>query len=201
MSATTTSEHRWAVVDVETSGTDPDRDRIISIAALTLAPDGTVERTLSTLLNPGIANTGPADIHGITADMLTGQPSFGAIVGKLSHLLGGRTLVAHNAAFDYAFLAAEAKRANTALPVETVMCTVALARRLNLPTENVKLASLARYWGVAQARPHDAADDALVLTEVLRHALTYARRHDIALPLCSPHSLRPPVFNSTHRAA
>ena len=159
------SEQRWAVVDVETSGTDPDRDRIISIAALTLAPDGTVEGTLSTLLNPGIANTGPADIHGITADMLTGQPSFGAIVGQLSQLLRGRTLVAHNAAFDYAFLAAEAKRANSTLPVETVMCTVALARRLNLPTENVKLASLARFWGVAQARPHDAADDALVLNQ------------------------------------
>jgi len=195
------SEQRWAVVDVETSGTDPDRDRIISIAALTLAPDGTVEGTLSTLLNPGIANTGPADIHGITADMLTGQPSFGAIVGQLSQLLRGRTLVAHNAAFDYAFLAAEAKRANSTLPVETVMCTVALARRLNLPTENVKLASLARFWGVAQARPHDAADDALVLAKVLRHALTYAHHHDIALPLCSPRSLRPPVFNSIHRAA
>lgn len=189
------------MVDVETSGTDPDRDRVISIAALTLAPDGTVEGTLSTLLNPGIANTGPADIHGITADMLTGKPSFGTIVGQLSQLLRGRTLVAHNAAFDYAFLAAEAKRANSTLPVATVMCTVALARRLNLPTENVKLASLARFWGVAQARPHDAADDALVLTKVLRHALTYAHHHDIALPLCSPHSLRPPVFNSTHRAA
>ena len=98
-------------------------------------------------------------------------------------------------------LAAEAKRANSTLPVETVMCTVALARRLNLPTENVKLASLARFWGVAQARPHDAADDALVLAKVLRHALTYAHHHDIALPLCSPRSLRPPVFNSIHRAA
>ena len=43
------------------------------------------------------------------------------------------------------------------------MCTVELARRLDLGTENLMLETLARHWGITQMKPHDALDDALVL--------------------------------------
>ena len=46
-------------------------------------------------------------------------------------MLQGRTLVAHNVGFDYSFLAAEAELADAELPIDTVMCTVELARRLD----------------------------------------------------------------------
>ena len=44
------------------------------------------------------------------------------------------------------------------------MCTVELARRLELGTDNLRLETLAAHWGVTQRRPHDAFDDAVVLT-------------------------------------
>ena len=44
----------WVIVDVETTGTDPHTCRMLSIAALALAPDGTILDTMSTLLNPGV---------------------------------------------------------------------------------------------------------------------------------------------------
>ena len=190
----------YVVVDVETSGTDPQTDRVLSIAALTLHPDGTIDRTLHTLLNPGV-DPGPTNIHGLTPAMLAGQPDYPTIAPALADLLRGRILVAHNVAFDYAFLAAEARRSNTELPVTTALCTVELARSLNLGTDSLSLAALAHHWGITQTNPHDALDDARVLAAILRHALTAAAHRNVALPLRAPHTLATPVFSTARHAA
>jgi DNA polymerase III subunit epsilon len=168
----------WAVIDVETSGFRPGQARIISLAALGLDADGRVEQSVVSLLNPGV-DPGPTHVHGLTTAMLEDQPQFADIVGDLVEVLRGRTLVAHNVAFDYAFLAAEAELAEAELPVDNVMCTVELARRLDLGVDNLRLETLAAHWGVIQERPHDAFDDALVLTGVLELAL----ERDIWLPV------------------
>jgi len=172
----------WAVLDVETSGFRPGHARIISLAALALNSDGTVAHSVSSLLNPGV-DPGPTHVHGLTADMLAGQPSFAQIAAELVDMLHGRTLVAHNAAFDYAFLAAEAELAEVELSVDTVMCTVELTRRLSLGTENLRLETLAAHWGIRQLRPHDAFDDALVLSRVLTPAVARARERGVWLPV------------------
>ncbi|MGH3634946.1 DEDDh family exonuclease [Mycobacterium sp.] len=172
----------WAVIDVETSGFRPGQARIISLAALAVDADGRIEESVVSLLNPGV-DPGPTHVHGLTAAMLEDQPQFADIVEEVVELLRGRTLVAHNVAFDYAFLAAEAEIADTELPVDSVMCTVELARRLGLGTDNLRLETLAAHWGVAQQRPHDAFDDALVLTRVLAAALERARDRDVWLPV------------------
>jgi DNA polymerase III subunit epsilon len=172
----------WAVIDVETSGFRPGQARIISLAALGLDAHGRVEQSVVSLLNPGV-DPGPTHVHGLTAAMLEDQPQFADIVGDVIEVLRGRTLVAHNVAFDYAFLAAEAELAEAELPVDSVMCTVELARRLDLGIDNLRLETLAAHWGVMQERPHDAFDDALVLTRVLASALERARDRDIWLPV------------------
>lgn len=172
----------WAVVDVETSGFRPGQARIVSVAALALSDDGNVEKSLYSLLNPGV-DPGPTHVHGLTAEMLEGQPTFGDVVGDLIEVLRGRTLVAHNVGFDYAFLTAEAELVQAELPVETVMCTVELARRLDLGLDNLRLETLAAHWGVTQMRPHDALDDAMVLAQILKPVLVRAQEHRKWLPV------------------
>jgi DNA polymerase-3 subunit epsilon len=187
----------WAVIDVETSGFRPGQARIISLAALGLDADGRVEQSVVSLLNPGV-DPGPTHVHGLTAAMLEDQPQFADIVDDLVEVLRGRTLVAHNVAFDYAFLAAEAELTEAELPVDTVMCTVELARRLDLGVANLRLDTLAAHWGVVQERPHDAFDDALVLTGVLASALQRARELDIWLPVHPVTRRRWPNGRVTH---
>ena len=172
----------WVVVDVETSGFRPSHARVLSVAALALDAEGNVEHSVVSLLNPGV-DPGPTHVHGITAEMLEDQPTFADIAGALAELMHGRTLVAHNAPFDYSFLVAEAEQAGIALPIDSVMCTVELARRLDLGVENLRLETLARHWNVPQTRAHDAFDDALVLSRVLAPALERARERDIWLPV------------------
>lgn len=172
----------WAVVDVETSGFRPGQARVVSVAALALGDDGNVERSLYSLLNPGV-DPGPTHVHGLTTEMLAGQPCFGDIVGELRDVLRGRTLVAHNVGFDYSFLAAEAEMVGAELPIDTVMCTVELTRRLELGTENLRLETLAGHWGITQMKPHDALDDAMVLAQILKPVLVRARERKVWLPL------------------
>jgi DNA polymerase III subunit epsilon len=187
----------WAVVDVETSGFRPGQARIVSLAALALGDDANVERSVSTLLNPGV-DPGPTHVHGLTAEMLADQPCFADIACDLIEVLRGRTLVAHNVGFDYAFLAAEAEVAGVELPIDTVMCTVELARRLDLGVDNLRLETLAAHWGIAQMRPHDALDDALVLAQILKPVLVRARERKVWLPLRPVTRRRWPNGHVTH---
>lgn len=187
----------WAVLDVETTGFHPGQARVVSVAALALSDDGNVEKTLYTLLNPGV-DPGPTHVHGLTAAMLEGQPTFGDIVVDLAELLVGRTLVAHNVGFDYGFLAAESELVGAELPVDTVMCTVELARRLALGTENLRLETLAGHWGISQIKPHDALDDAMVLAGILKPMLARARERRAWLPVRSATRRTWPNGHVTH---
>jgi DNA polymerase-3 subunit epsilon len=195
--AMNTTPANFVVVDVETSGFDRASARVLSVAALTLTADCSIEHSMYTLLNPGV-DPGPTDIHGLTPAMLAGQPCYADIAEHLAPLLRCRILVAHNAAFDYSFLAAEARRCDTELPVTSVLCTLELAALLDLGLGSLSLAALARHWNIPQARPHDALDDARVLAGVFKHALARAAELEITLPLRSPATL-PPVL--VHEAA
>lgn len=164
---------------------------------LGLDADGEVEQSVVSLLNPGV-DPGPTHVHGLTAAMLEDQPQFADIASDVIDVLRGRTLVAHNVAFDYAFLAAEAELADIELPVDSVMCTVELARRLDLGVDNLRLETLAAHWSVTQERPHDAFDDAMVLTGVLASALKLARDGDVWLPVHPVTRRRWPNGRVTH---
>ncbi|WP_406363356.1 TerD family protein [Streptomyces sp. NBC_00715] len=177
----------WAVVDVETSGLKPYEHRVLSVAVLTLNPAGERVEEFSTLLDPG-CDPGPVHIHGLTRERLHGAPAFEDVAEHIATLVAGRVMVAHNAQFDYEFLAREFARARSWLPVSQRMCTLALNRRIAPPTDDLKLASLAAHYHVPQQRAHDALDDARVLVGILRGSLTAAGELGLALPLvaCPP---------------
>lgn len=179
----------FAVVDVETTGLDPEKHRVIEVAVTQVDPSGAVEREWSSLLHPR-GDTGPVHIHGLTRDHLKDAPTFPEVAPVIRELLADRILVAHHAAFDWAFLAHEAARAGVDLPVEERLCTVNLARNLAVPTVNLKLATLAEFWHIDPGRAHRAADDVRVLVEVLRRCLDEAGRQGASLPLeaCHPPS-------------
>ncbi|MFD6432465.1 TerD family protein [Streptomyces venezuelae] len=177
----------WALVDVETSGLVARRDRVLSIAVVTIGRDGAQTGEFSTLLNPG-CDPGPVHVHGLTAERLRDAPCFEQVAEQIGALLRDRVLVAHNAQFDYDFLAHEFARARTYLPVSQRLCTLALNRQVDLPVEDMKLGTLAAHYGVTQTKAHDALDDTRVLSGIFRATLREAARLGLPLPLvaCPP---------------
>jgi DNA polymerase III subunit epsilon len=100
----------FAVVDLETTGFSPEQERVIEVAVVVLDPDGREVDAFCTLVDPE-CGPGPTHVHGITAEMLEGAPTFAGIHPYLAGLLSGRVVVGHNVdRFDLAFLLAECRR-------------------------------------------------------------------------------------------
>ncbi|MFE5397587.1 DEDDh family exonuclease [Streptomyces sp. NPDC056568] len=176
----------YAVVDVETTGLARE-DRIISAAVYRLDARGEVEDHWYTLVDPQ-RDPGPVWIHGLTSEALRGAPLFPDVAEEFAARLEGRVLVAHNAVFDWQMIAREYARAKREAPVRQRLCTIALAKALDLPLPNHKLESLAAHFGVVQQRAHHALDDARVLAEAFRPSLLAAAAGGVRLPLleCRP---------------
>ncbi|MQY12272.1 DNA polymerase III PolC-type [Streptomyces sp. RB5] len=176
----------YAVVDVETTGLAKD-DRIISAAVYRLDARGEVQDHWYTLVNPD-RGPGPVWIHGLTAEMLAGAPRFPEVAEEFGERLKGRVLVAHNANFDWGMIAREYARAGVEPPVRQRLCTITLAKTLQLELPSLRLQALAEHFGVVQQRAHHALDDARVLTEIFRPSLRRAATAGLTLPLlaCQP---------------
>ena len=75
--------------DLETTGTNPELDRIVEIAAIRITPTG--ERTPLTLrINPTVSIPKEAsDVHGITNEMVASCPKFSEVAGQILDLFVG----------------------------------------------------------------------------------------------------------------
>lgn len=166
-----------AVIDVETTGLNPTRDRVLEIAVISaeLDPSGTpVNRSVwQTLVRPdGDEPVRAGAVHGISAEDLAGAPSFAEIAGGLLDLLDGRVPVAHNLPFDGAFLRAEFERCDVRVPdfMAYGVCTLQLARAV-LPDGPYSLGGCCRRFGIPLIDAHTAAADALATVDLLGHLL------------------------------
>lgn len=103
-----------AVVDCETTGTDPLQDRIVSVGVVLVDLGGDDEDRLPTLkftVNPGVSIPAEATaIHGITDDDVEDLGSFGDWATQLTDFVADRPLVGFNVSFHKRFLNAELKR-------------------------------------------------------------------------------------------
>lgn len=156
-----------AVLDVETTGLRPQfGHRVVEIAVVT-AKGKRIQKSWSTLVNPGRPMQPEVEeIHGISAEMLRGQPAFAEILPQLTCILKGRALVAHNAPFDLGFLDVEFRRAGARFGADPVLDTLPLARRWYDFTNNT-LTTIAGELGVRTPR-HRALADVRATLDVFR---------------------------------
>lgn len=123
---------RFAVIDVETTGLAPQRDRVIELAVITTDPWGRILDEWSTRINPQ-GPVGATHIHGITQEDVANAPTFGDVIRQLNSRLVGAAIAAHHAHFDLAFLRAEYGRAGWDMPHLPALCTLQ-ASEYHLPT-------------------------------------------------------------------
>ena len=157
----------FSVLDVETTGLSPNRDRIIEIAVVRCAPDGSFLDEWSTLVDPG-RDPGPTHIHGIHAADLAGAPTFQQIAEELRQRLAGSMIAAHNLSFDAGFLTAEYQRAGATVPDQPALCTLQLARRVLRDNDGYSLAACAAALGIDHPNAHRALPDTRVTASVLQ---------------------------------
>ena len=95
---------RYVVLDLETTGLDPQYDDIIEVAAIRIV-DGAAEGSFSSLVNPGYPiDEFITDLTGITDDMLSSAPSLDFVLPALLSFVGADIVVGHNVNFDINFI-------------------------------------------------------------------------------------------------
>jgi DNA polymerase III subunit epsilon len=158
----------FVVLDLETTGLSPERDRITEVGAVKVR-GGEVLGELQTFVHPGCPiPPGITAITGITDAMVRDAPTIDVVVPTILRFLDGATFVAHNAGFDLGFLRAAAERHGHPRPDPLVVDTARLSRRLlREELRDHRLATVANHLR-ARVRPdHRALTDARATVDVL----------------------------------
>jgi DNA polymerase-3 subunit epsilon len=184
-------------LDLETTGLDVDKDRIIEIGLVRLEPDGT-RRQLVERVDPGIDIPDQASkVHGIRTEEvrgLFGKPKLGKVAPRLVQFMAGADLAGFNSMhFDVPLLERECQRHSV---------TFDLSGRLQVDAKiifNVKetswdrflmgprnlVAALRHYCGRELEGAHSAGADADAVVDVL--AAQLARYQDLPRDVAGLH--------------
>jgi len=146
----------YVAFDLETTGLDPERDRVIEVGAVAFTLDAVTD-TLQRLANPG--RPVPAAVlrlTGIDPRLLNEAPPPRAAMEELVAFLEGRQPIGHGARLDVDFLA----MAGMWPEGVEVLDTLEIARILLPDAPSHSLPALVAEMGLQQAHPHRALDDA-----------------------------------------
>jgi DNA polymerase-3 subunit epsilon len=158
------AEAPLAFVDLEMTGLDATRDRVVEVC-IDRVVGGVSVGGLCTLLDPGERVGGAAHVHGLDAAALTGSPRFDSVAEPILALLDGAVLVAHAAAWDVRFLVAELQRTGRVATLEHWLDTLALARR-SFAFHSYSLDALCRELSIDRGTAHRAESDVRALRVV-----------------------------------
>ena len=175
------SDLAYTVFDTETTGFDPaGGDEIVSVGAVRVV-NGRLLRheTFDRLVDP--RRSVPARsvaVHGITADMVKGQPTMEVVLPVFARFAEDTVLVGHNVGFDMSFLRLKEAQAGVRL-TQPVLDTLLLDAALHPDHERHSLEAIAARLGVGVVGRHTALGDALMTGEVFVLLLTLLQQRGI----------------------
>ncbi|MEG3310200.1 bifunctional DnaQ family exonuclease/ATP-dependent helicase [Streptococcus sp. SS-4456] len=161
----TRTSNRYAVVDLEATGTGADA-KIIQIG-IVLVENGEIIDSYATDINPyELLDDHIKNLTGITDQQLDQAPDFGQVAGTIYDKIGDAIFVAHNVKFD-ANLLAEALFFEGYELLTPRVDTVELAQ-LFFPTfDKYSLGNLAEHLDLGLDQAHTAISDALATARLL----------------------------------
>jgi DNA polymerase III subunit epsilon len=150
---------RYAVVDIETTGTSYKFGKITEVAIL--VHDGRqIVDEFSSLINP--EQKIPyriTQLTGISNRMVEQAPKFFEVAAKIVEITEDCVFVAHNVSFDYNFIRQEFKSLGYDYQREK-LCTVKLSRKLIPFKKSYSLRNLCVELNIPNLHPHRALGDA-----------------------------------------
>lgn len=188
-----------AVLDLETTGLDVRRDRVVQVGVVRMQGARREDAPLiDRLVRPGIPiPTAVTAIHGIDERAVEQAPTFAELAPELHKAIAGRVVVGHHIAFDLAVLRHEAARAGLPWHDPRALDVGLLLGALEPTLADLSLEGVTRWLGLRIERRHSAAGDAEAAAaafaallprlrdadvRTLGEALSFAaRRHDLVL--------------------
>ena len=167
-------------IDLETTGLNPKRDRIIEIGAVKVR-NGEIVETFQQLIDPKQQLEERVELlTGISSKELEGKPAIQEVLPAIKEFLGEDVLLGHRVLFDYSFL----KRAftNEKISFERKgIDTLKLARQFVVDCESKKLESLCKHYGITH-QAHRALGDVLATVELYRKLIEHYYNEEAFVP-------------------
>ena len=153
--------------DLETTGLDPARDEIVQIGAVRIVGGRLLRgESFEQLVDPGRpVPPSSTRFHGLTDAMLEGAPPPAIALARFKTFLGDAILIAHNAAFDVAFLRRKEELAGVRFD-NPVLDTLLLSALLDPDTGDHSLDAAAARHGITIRARHSALGDAMATAEL-----------------------------------
>lgn len=146
--------------DIETTGFIPGVDQVTEIAAIRFT-QGQPAEMFSTLVDP--CRSIPEEVQritGITPEMVEGKPKIHELIDSFAEFCGDDMIVAHNAGFDFQFIAYEVKKHETTAPKGFVLDTLAISKKVIPGLMNYKLGTIVQHLKIETDVFHRAQADA-----------------------------------------
>ena len=154
------SELTFVSFDVETTGLDPQTEKIVEIGAVRFERGDVVDE-YQRLVNPGCPiHPDAVAIHGITDEMVASCPPISDVLPDVVEFFGDSVLIAHNAPFVIGFLDAAFAGAGFEPAENSVLCTLQLARAVFPGLPGHGLEALVKELRIPPGRHHRALADA-----------------------------------------
>jgi DNA polymerase-3 subunit epsilon len=161
-------ERNLIFFDIESTGLNVIRDRIIQLAMIRYHKDGSPAIEKTYLINPGIPISPEAmAVHGITAQDVANKPPFTALAKEIFDFIGDADLAGYNSnRFDIPVLMEEFARAGIDFDIDQRR-TVDVQRIFYKMEPRTLSAAYQFYCGKTSAKAHDALEDVRATIEVL----------------------------------
>lgn len=166
----------YVVFDTETTGLEPEIDKIIEISAIKYI-NGEAIDYFSQLVNPKQKlDSFITKLTGIKDSDLIDKPTIDKVLPAFYKFIENYTLIAHNTPFDIKMIACESYRHNIELCSNKLIDTVPLAKRMIPQSEisNYKLETLKNYFGI-NIKSHRGTEDCEMCNIVYKHYLKFAK--------------------------
>ena len=162
----------FSIIDVETTGLSPERDRICEIGVIKIK-DGKEVNRYETLVNPQIPlPPGASAVNQITSEMLTNAPPFEKISRQFAGFIDGTILAAHNAQFDLGFINSAFERDGHPRWAGTTIDTIYIARQAMPGLFSYSLDALTIRLGIPYTRRHRSMADVEITAKLFLQCIS-----------------------------
>ena len=157
----------FCVIDLETTGGNPKKDRIIEVGMVRVRNRKIAEQK-SFLINPLIQIPDFIQrLTRITQKSVKDSPLIEDVIDEIIKFIGEDIIVAHNTSFDVPFLNGTLKNLSKSELENKVICTNVMTKHLIPEILNSNLNYMSRLFNIGHSKAHRAHDDALATAHLL----------------------------------
>lgn len=169
----------FVALDIETTGLDPVKNKIIELAAIRIE-EGAVAEKFSELVYPGEPVSGfITNLTGITNGMLRGARTIEQVLPDFLAFVGDSVVLGQNVRFDISFIGENSRRLFGRYFSNDYLDTLRFSRMLFKEHRHHTLADQVRRFGIGESVEHRALADAEQTYRCYEYMMAYMQKHGL----------------------